>query len=256
VKNGQCVALPPPPVCTANTSTTSGCTQPTNGQSKKTCNSTGTAYGACTISCNTGFEVKNGQCVAQPPPPICTANTSTTSGCTQPTNGQSKKTCNSTGTAYGACTISCNTGFVVQNGQCVAQPPSGPRVAFFSILTSDISKPMSNSDFVENLYRALLGRPSDSGGFSFWKGQLDSNARTREAVRIGMVGIDEFTNTLFKNDNRQWVKNLYKAVLRRESDLDGENFWVKSLNDGTHSRSAVLNNFLNLSEYKNITKKD
>lgn len=28
----------------------------------------------------------------------------------------------------------------------------------------------------------------------------------------------------FKNDNRQWVKNLYKAILRRESDFGGREF--------------------------------
>ncbi|MBK9038410.1 MAG: DUF4214 domain-containing protein [Bdellovibrionales bacterium] len=261
--------VPPPtvpPVCMPNSSTTSGCTQPTNGQSRKTCNSTGTAYGACTISCNTGFEVKNGQCVALPPPPppppppapapVCTANSTTTSGCTQPANGQSKKTCNSTGTAYGACTISCNTGFEVKNGQCVALPPSGPRVDFFSILTSDLSRPMSNSDFVENLYRAVLGRGSDSSGFADHKAKLDSSAVTRENTRIGFMKSDEFLNVLFKTDNRAWVKNLYKTVLRRESDSGGENFWVNSLNAGTHSRLAAVNGFLNLSEYINITKKD
>ncbi|MBK9038411.1 MAG: DUF4214 domain-containing protein [Bdellovibrionales bacterium] len=115
---------------------------------------------------------------------------------------------------------------------------------------------MSNSDFVENLYRAVLGRGSDSSGFADHKSKLDSNAVTRENTRIGFMKSDEFLNVLFKTDNRKWVKHLYKAVLRRESDLDGENFWVKSLNDGTHSRLAVVNNFLNLSEYKNTTKKD
>lgn len=162
--------------------------------------------------------------------------------------------------SFRVCAINGNTAPDVSSGITVSAKTlintPALRVAFFSILTSEISKPMSNADFVENLYRALLGRASDSAGFLDWKGQLDSNARTREAVRIGVMGSNEFTNTLYKNDNRQWVKNLYKAVLRRESDLAGENFWVKSLSDGTHSRSAVLNNFLNLSEYKNTTKKD
>ncbi|MBK8201076.1 MAG: DUF4214 domain-containing protein [Bdellovibrionales bacterium] len=71
-----------------------------------------------------------------------------------------------------------------------------------------------------------------------------------------MMGTDEYKDTLFKTDNRAWVKNLYKTVLRRESDSGGQNFWVNSLNAGTHTRSAVVNEFLNLSEYKNITKKD
>jgi hypothetical protein len=194
--------------------------------------------------------------ISPPAPPLCVPNSTTMSGCSQPTNGQSIKTCNSTGTAYGACTISCNAGFELKNSQCVALPPPALRIDFFSILSSDKSKTMSNSDFIENLYRALLGRASDSGGFSFWKGELDAKVRTREAVRIGILGTDEFVNILFKNDNRSWVKNLYKAVLRRESDLDGENFWVKSLNDKTRSRSAVLNDFLALSEYTDITKKD
>ncbi|MBK9038299.1 MAG: DUF4214 domain-containing protein [Bdellovibrionales bacterium] len=66
-------------------------------------------------------------------------------------------------------------------GPILPPPAATPvRIQFFSILTSEISKTLSNSDFVENLYRGLLGRESDKGGLDFHKGKLDRKTQSRE----------------------------------------------------------------------------
>jgi hypothetical protein len=53
----------PAAVCTANSATTTGCTQPANGLAQRTCTSQGNAYGACVISCSTGFHSEGSTCV-------------------------------------------------------------------------------------------------------------------------------------------------------------------------------------------------
>ncbi len=51
----------------------------------------------------------------------------------------------------------------------------------------------SNAQYVGDLYNAFLRRGGDLGGVSFWIGQLDSGARTREQVRREFVASAEFS---------------------------------------------------------------
>ena len=46
---------------------------------------------------------------------------------------------------------------------------------------------MSNADVVNNLYSNVLGRGPDLAGFEFWKGELDSGARSRTKVFVDMT---------------------------------------------------------------------
>ena len=41
----------------------------------------------------------------------------------------------------------------------------------------------TNSQYVQDLYYALLQRGGDLAGFNFWVGQLNSSAQTRNQVR-------------------------------------------------------------------------
>lgn len=249
----------PAPVCAAGSESTAGCSQPSNGVSKKTCNSQGTAYGSCSMTCNAGYSPNGSSCILNPPAQVCSPGSQTTNGCTpQPTNGKSERTCNSTGTAYGVCYISCNANFKPTNaGTCVAIPPSTTvRIEFFSILTSQVSKTLSNLDFVENLFRGVLGRSSDIGGLSSHSGKLNANSQSREDLRIEFVGSSEFVLTVFPQNNRMWVKVLYKSILRRESDQGGEDFWTNELDSRKLTRNQVIAAFLAHPEYKNVTVKD
>jgi hypothetical protein len=89
------------------------------------------------------------------------------------------------------------------------------RIEFFSILTSQVSKTLSNADFVENLYRGVLGRSSDVGGFSFHKGKLDAKSQSREDLRIEFVASSDFTTNVFPQDNRMWVKNSLQVYFKK-----------------------------------------
>ena len=51
----------------------------------------------------------------------------------------------------------------------------------------------NNTDYVSDLYDAFLRRGGDLGGVQFWIGQLDSGARTRDALRREFMASPEFT---------------------------------------------------------------
>ncbi|MGE3683876.1 MAG: hypothetical protein AB7G93_19325 [Bdellovibrionales bacterium] len=110
LQNGTCVAN----TCTPNT--TQSCPI-NNGTGTQTCNSAGSTWGTCgnLTSCNSGYNLQNGTCVAN----TCTPNT--TQSCPI-NNGTGTQTCNSAGSAWGACgnLTSCNSGYTLKDGACVA----------------------------------------------------------------------------------------------------------------------------------------
>ena len=122
LSNGACVQ-----VCSPNSVDSASCSV-TNGSGTKsrTCNSSGSGfgnYGACVAtSCNSGYTLSNGACVQ-----VCSPNSVDSTSCSV-TNGSGTKsrTCNSSGSGfgnYGACVAtSCNSGYRLNSGACVAVP--------------------------------------------------------------------------------------------------------------------------------------
>lgn len=80
----------------------------------------------------------SGGATAPAPTPICTANS--TRSCTI-SNGSGQQTCNSSGSAWSSCLASsCNTGYTLQNGSCVAaQSSSSEKLNVFQLSGSAAS---------------------------------------------------------------------------------------------------------------------
>ncbi len=88
------------------------------GSTNGTASITGTFEGK---SASASMSVSGGA-TAPAPTPICTANS--TRSCTV-ANGTGQQTCNSSGSAWSSCLASsCNTGYTLQNGSCVASQTS------------------------------------------------------------------------------------------------------------------------------------
>lgn len=100
-------------VCDSNTVTP--CTAGA-GVGFQTCNSQGSAWGACSLNgCQPGYNLIQGVCVTR----VCAPNEE--SVCLFD-HGTGTKTCNADGTNYGPCSlVSCETGFSVIDGQCIQQ---------------------------------------------------------------------------------------------------------------------------------------
>ena len=62
---------------------------------------------------------------------------------------------------------------------------------------------VSDSYFVESLYKGILQRDSDKGGYAYWMNEIKKN-RSRESILSSFVNSKEFENDICKNLNIPW----------------------------------------------------
>ncbi len=123
---------------------------------------------------------------------------------------------------------------------------------------------LSNSDYVDVLYRTFFNREADAAGKDFWIMNLEAG-NSREYVLAQFVNLDEFKilcgqygierGVLFENGVSanpgiaQFVSRLYKLVMGREADKDGLYFWTLSLTVRSVSAESMAKDFFNSQEY-------
>ena len=104
--------------------------------------------------------------------------------------------------------------------------------------------------FVERMYKTCLGRLGDQGGQQTWvQGLLDGTysgtgcaenfIKSTEYVKLGL-------------DDEEYVENLYKSFMGRDSDEAGKEAWVEGLQNGTLTRDQVFAGFANSTEFEGI----
>jgi hypothetical protein len=95
-----------------------------------------------------------------------------------------------------------NFGYVYWDGQfrtaqCQANPAVAVQNAMNQIssqfLTSAeyVARARTNSEYISDLYYTMLRRGGDLAGYNFWLGKLDSNALTRDQVRLQFLASPE-----------------------------------------------------------------
>ena len=75
---------------------------------------------------------------------------------------------------------------------------------------------LTNREFVELIYRNILGRPGEASGVEFWTGRLDAGANTRGWV---MVGFSESAEYARDQASEVEVAVLYTLLLGRAPTL-------------------------------------
>ena len=71
---------------------------------------------------------------------------------------------------------------------------TGKTVAYSFVFSAEFTaKNYNNTDFVRQLYRAMMGREADAAGLANWIKQLDTGVMTREKVFEGFVDSNEFS---------------------------------------------------------------
>ena len=121
---------------------------------------------------------------------------------------------------------------------------------------------VDDGGFVTLLYQNVLDRAPDAGGFANWVWQLESGAKTREAVVLGFSESSEFRNgtateamgfgreahkSAFSDD----VYRLYQATLGRNPDMAGLEDWAGKLADGTDFLT-VVQGFVGSAEFQSV----
>ena len=143
---------------------------------------------------------------------------------------------------------------------------SGAQVAADFIFSQEyIAKKASDTDYVEMLYRVMLGRNSDAAGKQEWVNRL-YNGQTRQGIFSGFVYSAEFASICasynitrgdYKSDDIRdknpnvtaFVSRLYRTCLNRNPDEAGLKDWITRLLNGNMQGGMVAWSFLNSQEF-------
>lgn len=128
---------------------------------------------------------------------------------------------------------------------------------------------LSESEWVERCYKALLDRPSDSKGKKYWLDQL-AKSKDKNTILKGFIESKEFTNicktygvvrgdydppketNIAVNTVNSFVERLYKVALGRDAETKGLNYWVQLLMEKRKTPMQVATDgFFNSQEFKN-----
>ena len=82
-------------------------------------------------------------------------------------------------------------------------------------------------DYVARLYTLILGRDYDSDGLKFWSDELKEGRRTGIFTAYGFLTSKEYLDRQRSDD--EYVEDLYNAIMGRESEAEGKDYWVKTL---------------------------
>jgi hypothetical protein len=104
---------------------------------------------------------------------------------------------------------------------------------------------LDNAQFIDRVYRNVLGRAPDAGGEAFWTGKLAT--MTRGQLMLAFSESPEFRSL---TANEVLVTMLYAGMLRRAPEAAGFAHWVSYLDAG-NSREALIQTFLESPEYRN-----
>ncbi len=103
--------------------------------------------------------------------------------------------------------------------------------------------------FVERLYQTCLGRRGDRGGQKDWVNKLLKKEITGIECARCFIQSKEYINKGLSDED--YVENMYKAMMGRDSDAGGKSNWLQALSDGK-TRDEVFAGFANSKEFGEI----
>lgn len=99
------------------------------------------------------------------------------------------------------------------------------------------------------LYFAYFDRAPDHDGLRFWWDRMDRGDGIRN-VSAAFARSPEFTSRYGSLTNAQFVSLVYRNVLGRAPDAEGNSFWVQRLASNKESRGGLMVLFSESGEYK------
>ena len=102
--------------------------------------------------------------------------------------------------------------------------------------------------FVERMYLLVLERDFDPSGREYWVDALQSGQKSASSLTRYFFLSKEFTDKDVTNEH--FIELAYWAVLDRDPDENGKNYWLNELKNS--SREEILMKFLNSDEFKNL----
>ena len=107
------------------------------------------------------------------------------------------------------------------------------------------------------IYLGLLDRLPDQLGFNWWMNRYSQDASFDELI-LGFYNSKEFIQLADTNQdglisNRELLDHLYVNVLGRDSDVEGYNWWLNTIDSQSVSHSNVIFSFTQSEEFCQMT---
>ena len=119
--------------------------------------------------------------------------------------------------------------------------------------SNPVPEPPPSSDnvvnFVTRLYQTGLDRQPDQGGLDYWSDGLKAKSLSGAKAAENFLISEEIRNKNLSDD--AYLDVLYRALMDRESDAGGKEYWKEFLANGV-SRTGVLRQFLLSKEFQGI----
>ncbi len=106
--------------------------------------------------------------------------------------------------------------------------------------------------FLDNMYYLVMGREPDDAGKAWWKQELKNRNKRARDIATGFFDSDEFKRKNYTDYN--FITIAYRALLSREADMQGRDFWLKELKKNL-SRHDLVMNFISSDEFKSLAVK-
>lgn len=105
---------------------------------------------------------------------------------------------------------------------------------------------LDNGPYVTLTYNNVFEREPDSGGYTFWKNELDTGNRSRGMAMVEHAESQEYKD---KMSSEVQIVAYYFSLLRRAPDQGGFDYWVGRLKNGDSAKSLIAD-FLYSDEYQ------
>ncbi|MEG2834291.1 MAG: leucine-rich repeat protein, partial [Ruthenibacterium sp.] len=123
--------------------------------------------------------------------------------------------------------------------------------ADMSLTIRKATQPTTISDFVEQLYKTILGRGSDAAGRKTWVDGLTNKTISGASCVYSFVFGTEYLGQNTSDDD--FITMLYAAFFGRKPDESGYKTWQNALENGM-SREWVFTHFVSSSEFAGTCK--
>ena len=121
--------------------------------------------------------------------------------------------------------------------------------------TDDMSRKKDEAalnNYLDDIYKNMLGRDMDASGNNSWKDMLNSGKGSMADLVVGIVNSPEFNSK--EMSNSEYLDKLYKGILGRTPTAEEKQKWIDFLDKGG-SRGKVLEGFVNSEEFSKLCDK-
>ena len=103
--------------------------------------------------------------------------------------------------------------------------------------------------FVERMYTECLKRAAESSGLTYWSKELCNHTKSGKTLLDNFFLSNEIKNKNLSNE--EYVRRIYRAMLNRDPDSGGLEYWKGRLDKGD-SPTAVIAGFVDSAEFTKI----